>query len=311
MTNNGWNVINLILASCIAILSVICVFQIIKIVDVFNWEEQKFFIADEYKDSFAATCAITHIDDEDFEYGGSGTLLSNGKILTAKHVPDGNRNGIIEEDEKEMLLKFYYPKEFTCIGRVIFSPEEKNVIGLGHDFCIIKPDLPIGSNIKLESLSEHYSLGAGEEIYTVGRKDCDNPTITFGHEGTIVKGNEIYNRAELDIWYGNSGGGVFKAKNGKLLGTVSIKRTARLGGLGGPLNPDVWAGYIGADIIRAYLRLHDKEFLVEDYRDTYDYKAKKNIYCFLILLNCFLGVHFGYPVLGEEVQCVRRVNGAV
>ncbi len=274
---------------------------------LFNKDPVTFFVAEEYQDQFAASCAVVDSSDTDFEKGASGVLLSNGKILTAKHVPDNNGNGIIEENEKDVLLKFYYPKEFTCRGRVIYAPPEKNIIGRGFDFCIIKPELPIGSNIRLATLEEHYYFGAGEKIYTIGRKDVHQPTIDFGNHTTRLKGGFLYDRAHLDIWYGNSGGGVFRTDDGVLAGIISLKRKVKTGWAGST----VWAGYIGAYDIRRYLMYADMEYLIQDYYDMYDYKLRKFMRCSIIILNCFLGVYFGRSVLCEEVWDLQRDDAIV
>lgn len=253
-----------------------------------------FFVVDKYQDSFAATCAVVDSSDTSFDEGATGVLLNNGKIITAKHVVDNNMNGIIEDNEKDVLLKFYYPKEIIYRGRVIYAPPEKNVIGKGFDFVIIKPESPIGSNIRLQSLEDHYSMGAGEKIYTIGRKDTNIPTIIFGNQTTRVKGNPLFDRAHLDIWSGNSGGGVFRS-NGELIGIISIKRESAWG------LSTLWAGYIGAYDIRRYLRRNNIEHLVDYYKDTRYYKIQQTILYSLIALNCFLGVYFGRPILCEEV----------
>jgi len=264
---------------------------------VINRDTVTFFVADEYRDAFAATCAVVDLSDVTFTQGGTGILLNNGKILTAKHVPDNNRNGIIDENERDVILKFYYPKEFTCRGRVIYSPSEKNIIGLGFDFAVIKPELPIGSNIRLQSRRDQYHMAAGDEIYTVGRKDGNTPTILFGNQTTKIQGPALYDRAHIDVWYGNSGGGVFDKKTGELIGVVSLKRQANWG-------PNMWMGYIGAYNIRNYLRSKSKEYLVEYWRDARDYKIQQTILYCLIVLNCFLGVYFGRSVLCEKVRDV-------
>ncbi len=265
-----------------------------------------FFVEDEYDDSFAATCAVVDSSDVTFKFGGTGILLNNGRILTAKHVPDTNRNGIIDDNEKDVLLKFYYPKEFTCIGRIIYAPPEKNVIAKGYDFIIIKPSIPMRSNIKLQSLRNHYFMGAGKQIYTIGRKDAEIPTIVFGNHTTRLQGDYFHDRAHLDIWNGNSGGGVFRKDTGELIGIVSLKRTAQ--GWGGPI---VWSGYIGAYDIRSYLRPRGLEKLIRHYSDAPDYKAQQTRLYSFILLNCFLGVYFGHPVLCEEMWDMRGVNAAL
>ena len=40
-----------------------------------------FFVTKEYRDSFAATCAVVDSSDIMFTKGGTGILLNNGKIL--------------------------------------------------------------------------------------------------------------------------------------------------------------------------------------------------------------------------------------
>ena len=147
-------------------------------------------------------------------------------------------------------------------------------------------------------------MAAGDEIYTVGRKDGNTPTILFGHQTTKIQGPSLYDRAHLDIWSGNSGGGVFDKSTGELIGVVSLKRQAQWG-------PTMWMGYIGAYNIRNYLVSKSKEHLIEYWRDARDYKIQQAILYCLIFLNCFLGAYFVYPILCKKVRDVQGTNAVV
>jgi len=271
-------------------------------------EEQtpSFNIAEEYQDQFAATCGVSGPLDLLSEEGGTGVLLSNGRVITAKHVVDDNRNGLIDDDEKSVLLRFYYPKEFICTGTVVFAPQGRLRVARGYDFVVIEPGMDIKSNIKLATVTEHLSVGAGEQIYTIGRTDCQTPHITFGNQSTKLGFPVVYDRTDLPIWYGNSGGGIFRKDDGKLIGIAIIMKRSALG-----RKPDLWTGYMSATDIRFHLAANDSEHLIESIQDTRAFKLQNTFLYLFILLNCFLGVYFGLPILCKRVWYMQRANAPV
>jgi len=260
-----------------------------------------FMVDDGYEDSFAATCGIAIAEDEKFTAGGTGVALRNGNILSAKHVADKNSNGIIDWEERTVLIKYYYPEEIECKGFVIYAPPEKLRVAKSFDFMIIRPDIKINSNIRLVNVDEHLDVGAGRQIYTIGRMEGNNPHITFGNQSTTIEKDYLYDRIAMRIWFGNSGGGIFTKDNHELLGVASIVKDSEV-----KYNPAIWAGYMSATNIRLYLWFDEKEYLIDSIEDTRAYKLQSFILCSLILLNCFLGVYFGCPVLCEKVRDMQR-----
>jgi hypothetical protein len=273
-------------------------------------EPPTFNVAEDYEDQFAATCAVVVSADVMFKGGGTGVLLSNGNILTAKHVADNNRNGLIDASERRVRIKFYYPKVIICSGRVIYTPQERLRIARGYDFIVVRPDIDIRSNIRLASIEEHVMTGAGEEIYTIGRKDSYKPHIFFGNQSTKIDDSDnLYDRMHLPIWYGNSGGGIFRKSDGLLLGIVIIKKSAETGPRW--YRPDMWSGYMSASNIRFYLMHDGAEHFIQRIQDTRAYKLQSFILYSLIILNCFLGVYFGLPILCKKMWSLRRTNAVV
>jgi len=297
-------ILNIFLCCLVFSASAILTYELLK-----EEEIPTFYVKEEYEDQFAATCAVVVSSDITFDGGGTGVLLSNGNILTAKHIADNNRNGLIDESERLVLLKFYYPREFICNGRIVYAPQEKLHVAKGYDFVVIEPSTPMRSNIKLASIQEHIMTGVGEKIYTIGRTDTYKPHIIFGNQSTkIDDSNYLYDRIHLPIWYGNSGGGIFRKSDGLLIGVVIIKKGAETGGW---LHPDVWSGYMSATNIRLYLMAHEAEYYIQRIQDTRAHKLQKFILCFLIIFNCFLGVHFGRSVLCERMWYMQRANASI
>jgi len=264
-----------------------------------------FHVEEEYEDQFAATCAVVTSADTNISRGGTGILLNNGKILTAKHVVDADQNGTIEFGERDVLLKFYYPEEFSLTGRVVYAPPGRLRVARGFDFVVIQPDISMRSNIKLASVEDHLSVGAGAEIYTVGRTNVEQLHITFGNQSTKVVGPFKYDRTTLKIWYGNSGGGVFNREDGQLLGVMIIKNDA------GPFGPQLWSGYMGATDIRFHLMDYDAEYYIQSVQDSRAFKLQTFLSISLIFLNCFLGVYFGVPILCKTVRNLQGADACV
>lgn len=268
-------------------------------------EPSTFYVEEEYKDQFAATCAVVESRDTEFERGGTGVLLSNGRILTAKHVVDANENGFIELEERDVLIKFYYPKEFSLKGRVVYAPPQRLLVAMGFDFVVIQPDELMSSNIKLASIEDHLSVAAGAQIYTIGRMDINQLHIIFGNQSTDVDGPYLYDRTTIPIWYGNSGGGVFTRDDGQLIGIMTIKKDA------GPFGPQLWSGYMSATYIRFYLMDIGAEHFIQSIQDTTAFKIQSFIIICLASFNCFLGVYFGAPILCKRVRSMQRADACV
>ena len=268
-------------------------------------EATTFYVEEEYEDQFAATCAVVVSDDTEFERGGTGVLLNNGRILTAKHVVDANRNGIIDIEERDVLIRFYYPKEFSLTGRVVYAPPEELLVARGFDFAVIQPDTLMKSNIKLVSMIDHLSVGAGAQIYTIGRADTERLHISFGNESTDVEGPFLFDRTTIKIWYGNSGGGVFSKDTGQLLGIMIIKKDA------GSFGPQLWSGYMGATSIRLHLMSIGAEHFIQSIQDTTAFKLRSFVIISSVLLNCFLGVYFGLPILCKRVRGMQGADACV
>ena len=269
-------------------------------------EETVFMVEPEYVNAYSSTCGITILSDEDFDGGGTGVILENGNILTAKHVPDRNGNGLIDWEEKEVLIKYYYPEEIECRGRIIFAPSEKLIIAKGFDFCIIKPEIRVRSNIKLASIIEHLEIGAGKELYTIGRMDGYTPHITTGLQSIPAEKGYLYDRINMRLWYGNSGGGVFTKDDDLLIGISVVIKDAS-----GKYNPAIWSGYLSATNIRVYLWINGSSHMVDSYYDAREFKEKKYIKISFILLWCYLGGYFGRKVLCKKMRHVPGDNAIV
>jgi hypothetical protein len=260
--------------------------------EIFNKKSfnDSFYVKEYYREQFTANCGVTSLEDSDFERGGTGTLLNNGLIITAKHVVDIGEDGYIDDDEKTVLIKFYYPVEFNCKASVVYCPKERLRISTGFDFVFLKPDIDMNSNILVATSKECLTTGVGEEIYTIGRMDGNRPHFTAGNKSTRLK-DYMYERTDLDIYYGNSGGGVFRERDGILLGLVITKRESK------HFPPrQLWTGYMSIYDIRYYLKQEGKEWLLNSAEVYYGGFVIVALSIYFISVSIFIGVYFGKSV---------------
>lgn len=247
-------------------------------------------VKSELEPMFSYSCAVVPHNIDDFEGGGTGVVLKNGLILTAKHVVDANDNGVLDEKEKVVDIKFYYPKQYTMKGVVVYMPPGDMSPGKSMDFALVRPEQPVSSNIELATTEYFENVEMGEEIFTIGRTMVDELNIAVGYLAPPVP-QLTCDRITISGWNGNSGGGIFVRKDGKLIGTFIIVRMHPFLGY----NIPNWGGYQSAASIRAHLAENNLEHLL-------DVEDKKMNYYYLLLLLIPLIVITPYVILCKRMR---------
>ncbi len=251
---------------------------------------RELLIKKEYKDSFEATCAVVtsntklHLIDSRAR-GGTGVLLSSGYIITAKHIVDLNKNGKIDKEEEVVRLKFYKPYERILLGKVKFAPDGPLILNKCIDYAIIEPDTKMKSNISLVSSREYKNIRVGDKLYSVGKAASRYPSISFGNRTTDIKIHTSH-RAAIQLWYGNSGGGIFSEN--KLIG---IAHSIKYDVWKRRLIPG-WSAYIPADTIRDSLKMYGREGFVNLPKNNTDLRNALILVC-LFPLGVFCAVRLG------------------
>lgn len=206
------------------------------------------------RDNFASTCAVT----TDGDVLGSGVMLKSGYVITNKHVVDLNRDATIQDSEKKYTLKFYYPYEVEYEGEVILTSEGGHPFGPAPEFdiAIIKIKNPPSDGADLASDKEYWNVPVGDRIYTIGNSDGETPPhIT---EGMLsFPSDNKFGRSSAPIFFGNSGGGIYRGSTHRLLGIntrIRLKRTFIVPG---------WSFFTTAPTITRFLALKNRLDILE------------------------------------------------
>jgi S1-C subfamily serine protease len=255
----------------------------------------------DYVKQFRATCAVVNSKSTNVppRSGGTGVLLNTGYILTAQHVVDSNNNGKIDGKERIVKLVFYYPKYKEIKGEVVLiNNKPLRLNGKMADFAVIKPEEDIKSEIRLISRDNYELFGVGKPIFTVGRMNGDFPHLTVGNKSYPIGENNV-DRGNLDIWHGNSGGGVYSKDTGELIGLCSTIR--KRGGWGGGFPIPGWMEYCDANQVRGYLEVSgDTKYINAPYEPLLTVKSKM-----LILFGAITLFGAGYA-FRENISAVLR-----
>lgn len=154
------------------------------------------------EDSYSSVCLVECADGSGT---GSGVLLESGFILTAAHVIDNNQNGILEDDEKKVILYFPNIQFITAAEAVMVSTEKDEV-----DIAVLDPSITVplrGS--RLMTIDDYRDLPVGTPSVTIGMPMGMMPAnITDGRLISKDPSSRIH-RNSANSYMGNSGGGVF------------------------------------------------------------------------------------------------------
>lgn len=144
---------------------------------------------------------------------GSGTILSKkvGWVLTAAHVVKSHKEENKTVDvliDKKKIINMYIVK---------FDED--------HDLALLETkSISHHSAVELES-----KLGkVGQKVWVIGSPLGEKKTVTVGVISNRIRdGKRFYYRTNAELFFGNSGGGMF-SEDGKLLGVVSSLQSIRL-----------------------------------------------------------------------------------
>lgn len=191
----------------------------------------------------SSTVALVKLDDSgDAKPFCTGVWVSDTEILTAGHCvaheeedgddsitnPIGDKIGYVAAGE---AVEVYGEVAAVHFGKVVaFSYDDGDDEGLnGHDLALIKA-IPAGVPPHEVVYYADIMPGIGEAVFSVGHPKGMYWTYATG---TVAAYREITPigkaiQANIDIWFGNSGGGLFD-KSGNLLGICS--RLSRVPGM--------------------------------------------------------------------------------
>jgi len=159
--------------------------------------------------TYNATCTVGIGDEEGLFVAplGTGIILDTGYILTARHVVDLDRDGILSNDERDCVIRFRYGEVYDakvlCIGK--------------KDFALLEC-----TSIRFKMIGYPYTKAAkrdpmlGEKVHTVGAMSGRNLHVSDGRISIPELGR---GRTSCFISRGNSGGGLI-SENNEHLGIV-------------------------------------------------------------------------------------------
>lgn len=153
------------------------------------------------------------ITDRAGKVAGSGTIIWNKAnhklmVLTAAHVIKG-----MEKKKKDIHVSFNYSSAITPMKVYKISEEKDLALLIGNS-----NEKSDGPYVKLAMKSPNI----GDDIYVVGSPMGLKSTVTKGIIGNFVwekNPKRLVYRFSADIFFGNSGGGLFN-ENGELIGVV-------------------------------------------------------------------------------------------
>jgi S1-C subfamily serine protease len=156
---------------------------------------------------------------ESDETGGSGVILSSGNgtsiILTNRHVIDPNFSNNLVSD----IEVLNYTNEIGKPARILVAPNQLDLALL-----IVNKEMGPAVNIDFNT-----SIERGDSVLALGSPLGIQNTVTKGIVSnffdTESRANYTYEAIQIDaaVNPGNSGGGIFLARDGKLIGITTFK----------------------------------------------------------------------------------------
>ena len=168
----------------------------------------------EIYDQYRATCRI--IGDAGIS---TGVLLDTGFVLATAHGMDKNADGILQRDERSVVLEFLTEYGVKKINATVIS--------IGNDWSIIQPEKAIVSKVSLEMSVPKI----GTPVYTLGFPLGEGMHITKGYQSSRVSEAFAQERTSISAFSGNSGGGVF-IEDGRSAGVLRSMRLTPMQGDG-------------------------------------------------------------------------------
>lgn len=176
-------------------------------------------VREPYREAFEAACTML-IDGEE---NATGVLLESGYVVSAAHIFDTNGNGTIDYDEmddEEFGVKVYGDKTRREYKAIIIGKGDNYVQNLNDIVFLqlIGENLP-KSNVRLATSAEISAMQIGDPVFSVGRANGHTHHLTTGVLSTNATSGRM--RMTAEIIYGNSGGGIYHAETGKLIGIAT------------------------------------------------------------------------------------------
>lgn len=187
-------------------------------------------IVEYQRDSYEST-----VDISTYYSGGSGVIIRSNDgyhyVLTCCHVveeliPSQNQPTNSEPEEFSNInipgvnMKpgdlYISQKSFWSEARYM-APAKLLAYDMSKDLALIRFHDPQRSfeTAELCTYAEWKTLTPQSDVYAVG---CPNGIFGVTTEGTVAEIGDLYITTSTELFYGNSGGGLYDAETGKLIG---------------------------------------------------------------------------------------------
>lgn len=210
-----------------------------------------------------SVCAVKvwREDVEEYSIYGSGVILDTGYVLTNMHVVDVNRDGVISDAEKDVVLKLYNGEDVDATV-VRYGAFELPDIAI-----LYAKGKKLKSSARLATEKDLKRMRFGDPVFGVGFPASEFPSHIVS--GVLSLSQSDFIRTSTPIYFGNSGGGLFLASNNLLIGINTRVRVDR-----GTIVPS-WSESVSAKTIRDFVGA-----------DTYIVDKKKNTLLILSIITC-------------------------
>lgn len=167
-----------------------------------------------------SSVAVMHSNRRGLHSHGTGVYLDTGYVITAAHIVDWNVDGTVtpKEMKQKIYVRFYGDSVAKIHTATVVRAGEWRLVPK-EDVAILKiTDPPKNKGVSLASNKEIRRLLIGEEIFTFGRTKGSNMHLSLG---VVSTSHREKLRITANAYFGNSGGGVFRKDNQKLIGLVT------------------------------------------------------------------------------------------
>lgn len=155
--------------------------------------------------AYDSTCAIMSLQDGFFRSYGTGVVLAGDHIITAAHCVDLNSNGLLDEEEKNIVVGFDGRFQIVYCEVVAIT----SYLETRSDLAILKPRTATGRvGMKLISAAKYKAADVGDKLISINRLGSRPTTIVDGY---LLDKDLDADQCSITSYFGSSGGGVYNA----------------------------------------------------------------------------------------------------